>query len=433
MNIVLCGIVVVLEMALGCGMFIRCYPERRFKNTFARIAEWVSFFIICGLYTVNDTLAFISNVMVVIVGILGCLHVFCFYRCKLHASFIWMQFYFIMMSLLRTPYVVARGMILECDLVHANCVEKPWSGFLYEMLLLTVVAIFYGCFWRRHDSLVRKVLEKYRLMFLCLAVVAWELMSYGLVSGEERFSKSAFYFLLWGSVGLFLAIGCMAVYWMYQSEKHEKEAILLQQASLVAKQSEQKEVYEEHERRMHDAKHVMLFLQRCIENEECDRALEKLKEYQEELQGKKVWTKNEYVDFILNSKYLKMEEERIKFQLEIDFFEIPIDELDFSIILGTLLDNAIEAAAQCEEGRREIRLLIRMKYNVFGMTLWNTSSREPLVEKGKFLTTKKDKCGHGWGLESVKGFVEKHHGEMEFQHDARSFEVKIIFKGGFER
>ena len=47
MNIVLCGIVVVLEVALGCGMFIRCYPERRFKNMFARVAEWVSFFIIC--------------------------------------------------------------------------------------------------------------------------------------------------------------------------------------------------------------------------------------------------------------------------------------------------------------------------------------------------------------------------------------------------
>lgn len=430
MNIVLCAIVVILEVTLGCGMFIRCYPERRFKNSFARAAEWVSFFIICGLYTWNDTLGFISNLAVIAVSIMCCLHVFCFYRCKCNVSFIWMQFYFIMMSLLRTPYVVVRGMILGCDLVHANYGAKPWSGFLYELLLLAFVVVFYYWIWRKHDGLIRKVLEKYRIIFLCLAVAAWVLMSYVLTSGEERFSKNELYFLLWGSGGLFLAIICMTIYWMYQNEKREKRMLLLQQASLAARQAEQKGVYEEHERRMHDTKHVLLFLQQCIENKECDRALQKLEEYQEGMQGKKVWTGNDYVDFVINSKYLRMEEEQIKFQLEIDFFEIPIDELDFSIILGTLVDNAIEAAMQCEEGRREIKLLIRAKYGIFGMTLWNTSSREPLMKKGRFLTTKKDKYIHGWGLENVKGFVEKYNGEISFQHDAESFEVKIIFMGG---
>lgn len=430
MNIVLCGIVVILEVTLGCCMFIRCYPERRFKNTFARAAEWVSFLIVCILYTWNDTYCFISNLAVIMIGFLCCLHVFCFYRCKYNVSFIWMQFYFIMMSLLRTPYVVVRGMILECDLVHANCVEKPWSGFLYELFLLAIVVLFYYWFWRKYFTDIQKALEKYRIVFLCLTYAAWELMSYVLTSGEERFSKNEFYFLLWGSGGLFLAIICMATYWMYQNEKREKRMLLLQQASLVARQAEQKEVYEEHERRMHDTKHVLLFLQQCIEKKDCDRALQKLEEYQEGMRGKKVWTGNDYVDFVIDSKYLRMEEEQIKFQLEIDFFEIPIDELDFSIILGTLLDNAIEAAMQCEEGRREIKLLIRAKYGIFGMTLWNTSSREPLMKKGKFLTTKKDKYIHGWGLENVKEFVEKYNGEIRFQHDARSFEVKIIFMGG---
>lgn len=430
MNVVLCGIVVILEVALGCGMFICCYPKRRFENTFARVMEWISFLFVCVMYTWNDTYGFISNSAVIAVGVMCCLHVFCFYRCKFTVAFIWAQFYFIMMSLLRTPYVVGRGMVLGCDLIHANCAGKPWSGFLYELVLLTIVAVFCYWFWRKHNVSIRKVLEKNRIIFLCLAVAAWELMSYVLTSGEERFSENEFYFLLWGSGGLFLAIICVATYWMYQNEKREKRMLLLQQASLAAKQAEQKGVYEEHERRMHDTKHVLLFLQQCIENKECDRALQKLKDYQEGMQGKRVWTGNDYVDFVINSKYLKMEEGRIKFQLEIDFFEIPIDELDFSIILSTLLDNAIEAAMQCEQERREIRLLIRMKYRIFGMTIWNTSSREPLMKKGKFLTTKKDAHIHGWGLENVKGFVEKYNGEISFHYDVQSFEVKVIFMEG---
>lgn len=48
----------------------------------------------------------------------------------------------------------------------------------------------------------------------------------------------------------------------------------------------QKELYEEHERRMHDVKHVLLFLQQCIEENECDRALQKLSSYQDTMQGK---------------------------------------------------------------------------------------------------------------------------------------------------
>lgn len=433
MNIVLCGIVVILETALGCGMLICCYPGRRFENYFARGAEWISFLMICGLYTWNDTLGFISNLMVIMIGLLCSLHVFCFYRCKYNVSFIWMQFYFIMMSLLRTPYVVARGMRLGCGVYHANCVAKPWSGFLYE-LLFAFVAVFYCWFWRKNDVPIRKALERYRIVFLCLAVAAWELMSYVLTSGEERFSKNEFYFLLWGSVGLFLAIICVTIYWMYQNEKHEKRMLLLQQASLVSRQAEQKGVYEEHERRMHDMKHVLLFLQQCIEDRECDRALQKIEAYQDGMQGKKVWTGNANVDFIINSKWMKMEEQQIDFQLDADFFEIPIDELDFSIILGTLLDNAIEAAQQCEVGRRKITLLIRTKNQMFGMTLWNTSSKEPKVKKGKFQTTKKDKYIHGWGLESVKGLVEKYDGEINFRHDEQSFEVKIIFmRGGNEK
>lgn len=433
MNVVACGIVVILEVALGCGMFICCYSERRFKNMFARVAEWMGFLVICGLYIWNDTLGFISNLAVFIVGILGCLHVFCLYRCKFSVSFIWMQFYFIMMSLLRTPYVAGRGILLKYDVYHANYGAKPWSGFLYELLLLTLVAAFYYWFWRKHNVSIRKALEKYRIVFLCLAVVAWELMSYVLTSGMDRFSQSVFYVLLWGSGGLFLVIAFVALYWMFQNERNEKRTLSFQQARLAEKQLQQKELYEEHERRMHDMKHVLLFLRQCIEEREYGKALEKIDAYQDAIQGKRVWTGNVNVDFVINSKWMKMEEERIDFQLKVDFFEIPIDELDFSIILGTLLDNAIEAATQCEEENRKIKLLIRMVNEMFGMTLWNTSSGEPLMKRGKFQTTKKDKYIHGWGLESVKGLVEKYGGEIGFHYDARSFEVKIIFIGGFEK
>lgn len=430
MNVVLCGIIAILETALGCGMLVSCYPERRFANRFARVAEWITFLLICGLYTWNATLCFVSNLAVIAIGLMCGLQVYCFHHCSFSVSLAWMELYFIIMSLLRTPYVIGKGMIQDYNLYHANYGQKPWSGFLYELLLMTFVVMFYFIIWKKHSSYIQKILKKYKILFFFFAVAAWELMSTALFMGADKFPEDTFLFLALGGIGLFLAMACLIIYWMYKNEKSEKKMLLFQQAVLAEKQTEQKKMYEEHERRMHDMKHVLLFLQHSIEDGAYDKALQKLETYQEGMQNKKVWTGNANVDFVLSSKWLRMERDQVDFQLETDFFEIPLDELDFSIILGTLLDNAIEAVQQCETENRKITLVIRAINQMFGMTLWNTSSRKPEMKKGKFQTTKEDKYLHGWGMESVKELVEKYDGEICFRYDEQFFEVKIIFMGG---
>lgn len=101
---------------------------------------------------------------------------------------------------------------------------------------------------------------------------------------------------------------------------------------------------------------------------------------------------------------------------------------DVNIILGNLLENAIEAALHTEE--KFLELEMKWKKGVLMINICNSFSNELYVKKiGKeirLLSTKKDTMSHGIGLQNVKKIVDKYHGEMNITTDERKFYVKLI-------
>lgn len=138
------------------------------------------------------------------------------------------------------------------------------------------------------------------------------------------------------------------------------------------------------------------------------------------------WTGVDVVDVIINSKIKIMEEQRIKYEINVEFPQnTNIMPNDICTILANLLDNAIEAADK-SQNPKSISLTIR-KINHFLMIQVLNSCIE---NKNKFTqypeTTKKDKELHGWGLPSVKSTVEKYDGILKCINQGNQFIVKII-------
>lgn len=98
----------------------------------------------------------------------------------------------------------------------------------------------------------------------------------------------------------------------------------------------------------------------------------------------------------------------------------------FKHALGNLLDNAIEAAEKCEDGKGKITCIFRNINDMFIFKVKNTSIYKPYEKNTKFYTSKKEKDEHGWGIESVKQIVRKYNGEIDFKYDKDFFEVEII-------
>lgn len=154
--------------------------------------------------------------------------------------------------------------------------------------------------------------------------------------------------------------------------------------------------------------------------------------YLEQIAGKVEYVKmysetgNIAVDGIINYKLAEAETNKIKVSYDIVLPEtIKVQEDDMIVVLGNLLDNAIEAAKNMENERR---LALRMEYDkgcVF-LCVRNTYCHEIEEREGKFVTSKRDKELHGIGLQSVDSVIRRYGGMKEVSYNEKEFCVDIV-------
>lgn len=136
---------------------------------------------------------------------------------------------------------------------------------------------------------------------------------------------------------------------------------------------------------------------------------------------------NSEIDCLLNYKLRNIDEMNIK--LETKFVlphELFINVFDINIVLGNLIDNALEALKQCDE--RE--LIVRLTYSkgVMFITIKNSFSGNIKIDSNnqKLFTTKKDFKNHGLDLQSVQYTIDKYYGTMEIETTEKMFIVKAL-------
>lgn len=97
---------------------------------------------------------------------------------------------------------------------------------------------------------------------------------------------------------------------------------------------------------------------------------------------------------------------------------------DINVILGNLLENAIDAAAQTKEKRLDFRLELTQGF--LRLQIENSYNGQMKQDRGKLLTTKTGQGLHGIGLENVRKIVEKYDGKMEIHPGENRFSVMLI-------
>lgn len=106
--------------------------------------------------------------------------------------------------------------------------------------------------------------------------------------------------------------------------------------------------------------------------------------------------------------------------------DIEIQEENLCIILGNLLDNAVEGTEKVTEFRRRICMEIMYKRGSLLILIENTCREEELRFWGNsFLTTKKG-GNHGIGLSSVEQAAEELHGSLEVHAEKGIFCASVI-------
>jgi len=137
-------------------------------------------------------------------------------------------------------------------------------------------------------------------------------------------------------------------------------------------------------------------------------------------------TGNKMCDTILNSKIALAEANNIKVTAEANIaIELSISQIDLCIIIGNLMDNAIEACMDLPEEERLIRIYMEMKGTQLYMSFTNTSAGKRRKKiAGRFATTKGE--GHGFGLVRVDNIVERLSGYISRNSEEGAYSTEIM-------
>lgn len=226
--------------------------------------------------------------------------------------------------------------------------------------------------------------------------------------------------------GLFLPLNMLIVN-IYDSLQ---KRFVLEQENIIYKENirfftqeiKSKEEYEETRALIHDMKNHFLVIQRMARNNQNMDILGYLKDLDIHYSVPRLVNSGNFIiDTMINSHYTEIKENKIKYKINVIVPEkIYIDDADLCILLGNILDNAVVAASKSEE--RELIISIIYKKHKLHIGVKNSHSEKIIKNtKNLFVSTKKNKIGHGIGLTLVKRVLEKYDGFENIEYDTNYF------------
>ena len=259
------------------------------------------------------------------------------------------------------------------------------------------------------------------VLILLLSVGLISLLAVHLRSGERIFAV------------LMLAVIDYAVIYIYDrlmlSEAERVKSLLLaeQNRSLAGEM----EILKDSRKRIrgiyHDMKNHILVLRSYAEQQKYAELDEYLARMQEETQAAvpQVYTGQPAVDSMLHYKIGSAPDVPVRVEAGIPE-TLEMDGFDITVILGNLLDNAIEACRRLEKEERSVLLSIRLAKNQLFIRMENTFDGQLRTRQGRLLTRKEDGGVHGLGLENVRRVADKYHGLLETEAEGRIFRTKVM-------
>lgn len=131
------------------------------------------------------------------------------------------------------------------------------------------------------------------------------------------------------------------------------------------------------------------------------------------------------VDAILNGKINIAAQNHIPVNAKAKIPEdTPVSDVDLCVIIGNLLDNAVEENKKLPEENRFLRIYIGQKNTQFYLAFTNAAGRKQERQGSLFRSTKG--AEHGFGLGRVESIVKKYGGQFFADSEDGGFTAEIL-------
>lgn len=300
-----------------------------------------------------------------------------------------------------TYYLISRYLITRIKI--NNPINKSIIYQIYLLLIPNLVIIFLGIWFQRYINIFH-INSKQYIMMITITVI---LFTAGMVSIIRKIIEYTE----------------KQVEWNMKEQEYIKQQFYIENIEDMMKSLKAQR---------HDFNHHLNTLYGLIRLDH----IKETKEYIEKLTNETqdfnyiINSTNPILSSLLNFKLNRAKKENIKFNINLDIDrEIDIEGIDLSIVIGNLLQNAIEACKLINnKDEREININIYIKNNNLIIKISNSISKQTSLSEeylSSGFTSKKDKSNHGFGLANVKNIVTKYNGIIKIDCKEQYLKVNV--------
>mgnify|MGYP000605143579 FL=1 len=315
------------------------------------------------------------------------------------------------------------------------------SGLLGRLIIiLSRLILFVGLIilsrisTKKNNSVTADMSDKEWIQFLIFpifTICAVMLMTSSVIKSYHSDIIAIYYIIAIGLIVLNLVVFHL-ISEILENSRNMKEAEALRQQSIgqLELYNSMRENYNIQRQRTHEYKNQIVCMDMLMKKKDYSKLEDYIGNISDGLDAQldMVDTNNDVVNAIFNAKYYEAIKNDVLVVLKInDLSDIKISDNDIVTILSNLLDNAIEAAKQCDIGKRIVKIKMLYEDAVLSIAVSNSYKAEPvLTEDGYIRTTKKDREEHGWGMRNVVATLEKYNAEYIIDYKNGEFVFSII-------
>lgn len=132
-------------------------------------------------------------------------------------------------------------------------------------------------------------------------------------------------------------------------------------------------------------------------------------------------THNATIDAVLNQKGYQGRQLGIDLRFRVnDLSALRLPRVDVTVVLGNLIDNALEACQTLKEADRWVSIQILYSHDTLSISIINPSNPVQ-IQDGEIPTTKAEPLLHGFGLRNVRDILDKYKAEYTISYEDGRF------------
>lgn len=283
---------------------------------------------------------------------------------------------------------------------------------VYRFSYMIVVWIFLCFIWNHYHFLKEERIFSTIIILLYLGILFLGVYYDGFIAG-----------------GIAALIFILLEYLLQRIMKREEDKTIIYQNKLMKQQMDEIEnIYMTMRGWRHDYHNHLQSLKGYLSLNKVDQMKDYLNELETDLDSIDTLyhSGNLQLDSILNAKLAIAEKGQIRIHCDASIPpQLHVSDLDLCVILGNLLDNAIESCRKIKNpDERFIRVYIGILKKQLYISITNATSETVKQRTDHYFTTKRG--DHGHGLKRVDQVVKKYDGYLNRQNEPGVFATEIV-------